>query len=62
MTKRKEGEKTNWWSELHIKLEKKGTGYVSFKMGNMEYIMKYTTFLKVAKQLKQDHLCWRGKQ
>ena len=59
MTTRKEGQETNWWSSLHIKLDKRGDGYVSFKMGNMEYIMKYETFLKVSQQLIEDYYLWK---
>jgi len=59
MAKRKEGQETNWWTYLHIKFEKTGKGYVSFKLGKMEYVMKYETFLKIAKQLSEDYRKWK---
>lgn len=62
MTKRREGQKTNWWNTLQIKFEKRGNGYVNFKIGNMEYIMKYSSFLKVTKQLKEDYKLWKERK
>jgi len=59
MTQKREGQKTNWYSEIHIRLERRGKGFVNFKIANHTYSMRYGTFLKMNKQLHADYKFWK---
>jgi len=61
MTKRTEGEDTNWWSELKVTFDNE-VGYVCFKLGKMEYCMTYESFLFMVKGMKEAHKQWKEKQ